>query len=112
MQITLPSGKTASFRDVHSITQGERKLIMLLSVKVARGQGDENTTIEVTDRIIALLLAEWDYDLPLPSEDLGSLDKISGYDYDALSLATRDVKVFLDTKPTPDADSPTVPSSA
>jgi hypothetical protein len=111
MRITLSGGNWAQLRDPESFRQRDRKAL-LLGMDAVEG-GDLARGLAVMDKVLALLVESWSYELPVPSVDEASLEELSIADYDALSKAceaTRKV-MFPDFSPDP-TSVPTEPSAA
>ncbi|MFF7411666.1 hypothetical protein [Streptomyces lydicus] len=112
---TLPSGAWVQFRDPKTLRRGDKKR----AVASVTGDGDRPLAMayEMTDGILAILIIDWSYDLPLPSASLESLDLLPLEDDEELMKITEPVRKLLwpeasDPKDTKDEASPTEPSAA
>jgi hypothetical protein len=81
--ITLPSGNTVTLRDAKEFKQKDR-------VKIYDGTPtDQLETLSggmaLIDRILAVLIEEWSFDLIPPSIKIESLGELSIRDYDRLT---------------------------
>jgi hypothetical protein len=67
--------------------------------------------VALSEALILRLVSEWSFDLPITTEGIGDMEIA---DYDALvdKLAEARKVLFPNFDPTPEADSPTEPSSA
>jgi hypothetical protein len=88
-RVELPSGAYAELRDPGSLKAKHRKQIM-------RAMNDADRmgsfAVDMVDGSLAVLIVDWDVcdpdtgeQLPLPSEDLKSLEECSDTDYEALA---------------------------
>jgi hypothetical protein len=76
--IKLPSGNTVTLRDPKSLKHKDRKTIYV------DGELNTRNSIEMMERIIAIMVQDWSYDLLIPSAKLDSLGELSIPDYDEL----------------------------
>lgn len=115
-RITLPSGNWIQLRDVKTLRRGDKKK----AIASVTGDGEHviRMAYEMTDGILAVLVIDWSYDLPKPSESLESLDLLPIEDDDALMSAIEPARALLfPEKPEPtkeqmaDPASPTEPSA-
>lgn len=93
-KLDLPSGGVAELRDlkVRPVKVKERKAVL------AAYTGDTGW-MDAMAAIIAMLVESWTLDLPLPSENIGSLDELDVADYDALEEATQEIQNMLFSTP-------------
>lgn len=111
MKVDLRNGAWASIRDVETITNRERRQAMRAWNNT---EGDDvERGIALNDQLIALFVDEWSFDLPLPRDNIAVLEDLLGHDYDTLAHHVLEAQknLFLNFDPTPDAASPTAPSS-
>jgi hypothetical protein len=76
--IKLPSGNTVTLRDPASLKHKDRKTIYV------DGELTTKTSIDMMERIIAIMIEDWSFDLLIPSVKLESIGELSLADYDAL----------------------------
>jgi hypothetical protein len=91
-KITLPSGATATLKDYSLLKVKDRKAV-LKSTEVEGG--DLTKSMALQDALIAMLVEEWSFDLPIPSAKIDSLDELSPTDFDALIEETKDAQKSL-----------------
>lgn len=107
MRVDLPSGGWVQFREPEKVSYGARK-------KVERVYFSESTDqADVNEQVAAALISAWSFEMPIPSQDLGSLDGLDAHDMDTI-ISSFDgcvQRMFLNTEPSPDETSPTVPSA-
>jgi hypothetical protein len=80
-KIQLPSGGWASLRDPNTLRVKDRN-------KVLRHAGKEEglmQALSILDGLIALLVDEWSFEMPIPSIKIQSLGELTLADYDTLS---------------------------
>lgn len=105
-RVELPSGGWAVFRDPTSVTARERKPLLDRALK-ARESGEPESpewNLDYATRLIVLTLKSWSYELPLPKENVESLQDIGAMDLDTLQLAVikPGIKPFVDTEQSDD----------
>ena len=110
-RINTPSGGWAEFRDVSTLRQKDRKAVLLATD--AAGDGMVAKGLAAVDGLLAMLITNWSYELPLPAVKIEALDELTIPDYDALSDAADAARKELMPSPGDigDPDSPPVPSS-
>lgn len=118
-RIKLPSGAWVQLRDAKTLRRGDKKKALKM-VPV-----DENASMslamphEMADGVLAVLVIDWSYPLPLPSESVESLDLLPIEDDEALKKAVAAAQKLLfpempdatDAKQRQDPASPTEPSA-
>lgn len=117
--LSLPTGRSVTFRDPADLTEGQRRRwkqagveSKLLFDRVAAGGDPGNaarTAVSSDYILVAMFVREWSYDLPLPKVgDVRSIDDVVGRDLDAIIWACKDLmpEAFLTVKPTLEPDSP------
>lgn len=80
-RVTLPSGGWAVFKDPNTLRVKDRK-------KVLRNANNEEgllQAISLIDGLIAILVKEWSFEMPIPSVKISMLDELTMADYDALA---------------------------
>jgi hypothetical protein len=99
--ITLPSGATVTLRDPQSLKHKDRKTIYV------DGELSTRTSIEMMERIIAVMVQDWSFDLIIPSVKLESLGELSLPDYDFLQDYVQELlpSMFPQLSRTDDGDS-------
>jgi hypothetical protein len=91
-KVTLPSGATATLKDYSLLKVKDRKAV-LKSTEVEGG--DLTKSMALQDALIAMLVEEWSFDLPIPSVKVDSLDELSPTDFDALVEETKEAQKSL-----------------
>ncbi|MDH6108861.1 hypothetical protein P3T36_002992 [Kitasatospora sp. MAP12-15] len=136
--VTLPSGATADIRDVADVTERQRRPIKRTQAElaarpafvgavktaelagdsltpeqeadIAAGMGDSFELVEsLNDFLVAAMVRGWSYGFPVSAD---AVQDLPGRDLDALrAVCSPYLKDLLPSfEPTPDADSPIVPS--
>lgn len=111
----LPSGAWVQFKDPKTLRRGDKKRATAgVAADVERPLA---MAYEMTDGILAVLIIDWSYDLPLPSKAPDSLDLLPIEDDQALMDLTEPVRKMLWPGPesaedAKDEASPTEPSAA
>jgi hypothetical protein len=91
-KITLPSGATATLKDYSLLKVKDRKAV-LKSTEVEGG--DLTKSMALQDALIAMLIEEWSFDLPIPRVSIDSLGELFPGDFDALVEETKDAQKSL-----------------
>jgi hypothetical protein len=115
-RVTLPSGNWIQLRDAKTLRRGDKKKAISLVTemdKVVR------MAYEMTDGLLAVMVMDWSYQLPLPSQSLESLDLLPIEDDEALMKAIEPARALVfpdpsdpsDKKQQEDPASPTEPSA-
>ena len=91
-KITLPSGATATLKDYSLLKVKDRKAV-LKSTEVEGG--DLTKSMALQDALIAMLIEEWSFDLPIPNASIDSLGELTPGDFDALVEETKDAQKSL-----------------
>lgn len=92
-QIKLPSGATVTLKDATDLRVKDRKNVM--KTADATEGGDLAKAMALSDGLVAMLITEWSFDLPIPSVKLDSVDELTMADYDALVEATKEAQKAL-----------------
>ena len=106
--IKLNNGNWAVFKDVNTLRVKDRKKVF----KNADNQTGIMQALSLVDGILAILIKEWSFDMPIPMFKVATLDELSMADYDALSLEAAEAQKVLFPKVAEteeskaDADSP------
>ena len=110
-RVETPSGGWAEFRDASTLKQKDRKAVLLATDDA--GDGMVAKGLAAVDGLLAMLITNWSYEMPLPAVKVESLDQLSIPDYDALSNAADEArKQLMPEAGKPDEpDSPPQPSS-
>jgi hypothetical protein len=91
-KVTLPSGATATLKDFNLLKIKDRKNLM----KATEIEGGDTTrSMAMQDALIAMVVTEWSYDLPIPSVSIDSLGELTPSDFDALIEETKDAQKAL-----------------
>lgn len=115
-RVTLPSGAWIQLRDATTLRRGDKKKAISMVTdtdKVVR------MAYEMTDGLLAVMVMDWSYALPLPGDSLESLDLLPIEDDEALMAAIEPARKLVFPEPANPADkqqredpaSPTGPSS-
>jgi hypothetical protein len=113
-RIPLPSGGWVQLRDSHTLRRGDKQKAM----RAVRDEGgDVSQALDLINGLLTVLIIDWSYQFPIPSETPASLDLVPLEDDDALSEAVEPARVLLfpgkpDPKDAKDPASPTEPSAA
>lgn len=89
--IKLPSGGWAKLKDPTSLRVKDRN-------KVLRYAGKEEglmQALSILDGLIALLIEEWSFEMPIPSIKIQSLGELTLPDYDTLSAEAQKAQETL-----------------
>ena len=105
-RIDLPAGGWAELRDIETITERERRPLML---KASRAGGDYQKLEALADDLLLMFVEEWSYG-DVCAETLQDMPSVA---YSKLMAATPGMDDLTpDFSPSPDEDSPTSPSNA
>lgn len=92
-KVTLPSGATVTFKDPAALRVKDRKRVMRVTDE-AEG-GDLSKAMALTDALLAMLIADWSFDLIIPSVKVDTLGELTMEDYDFLVEETKDAQKSL-----------------
>lgn len=92
-KVTLPSGATVTFKDPASLRVKDRKRVMRVTDE-AEG-GDLSKAMALTDALLAMLIADWSFDLIIPSVKVDTLGELTMEDYDFLVEETKEAQKSL-----------------
>lgn len=90
-KIELPSGGWAIFKDPNTLRVKDRKKVL----KNANDQEGLMQAISLIDGLIAILVEEWSFEMPIPSVRIQALDELSMPDYDQLAEEAGKAQKFL-----------------
>lgn len=79
--LKLPSGGWAKFKDASTLRVKDRKKVL----KNANNQEGLLQAMSLVDGLIAILVEEWSFEMPIPSIRLAALEELTMADYDALA---------------------------
>jgi hypothetical protein len=88
--INLPSGNTATLRDPKTLKQKDRAKLYEVEV-----DGSVKSGMAMMDRLIAVLIEEWSFDLILPAVRIEMLGELDIADYDFLSAEAEKAMAVL-----------------
>jgi hypothetical protein len=91
-EIKLPSGNSATLKDVSLLKHKDRKKVLL---SVGNDDIGIATGLKIIDGLLAMLIEEWTFDYIIPSVKLASLDELSIADYDALAKEAEEAQKQL-----------------
>lgn len=80
-RIELPSGGWAVFRDATTLRVKDRKKVL----KSASKEEGLLQAMSIVDGLIAILIKEWSFEMPIPSIKITALEELTMPDYDALA---------------------------
>lgn len=92
-EITLPSGAKVKLKDPNALRVKDRKKVMKTADSTEGG--DLSRALALSDALIAMMIEEWSFQLPLPSVSLDSLDDLEMKDYDYLTEQTKEAQKVL-----------------
>ena len=107
-QLKLPSGATVTLNDPKTLRVKDRKKVL----KHANQDEGLMQALSIVDGLIALLVKEWSFELPIPSIRIQVLEELEIPDYDALAAEAGKAQKILfpavsqTEKSEADADSP------
>lgn len=107
-KVELPSGGWAVLKDPESLRVKDRKKIL----KNANGEQGLMQAMSIVDGLIACLIEEWSFEMPIPMIKISALDELTMADYDQLAEAGEEAQRLLFPKlaateeSEKDADSP------
>ncbi|MEU2426894.1 hypothetical protein ABZ619_38780 [Streptomyces sp. NPDC007851] len=114
-RVKLPSGGWVQLRDPQTLRRGDKQRAMRA---IKSGDSSEVAqSLDLINGLLAVLIIDWSYPFPVPSEAPGSLELIPLEDDDALNEAIEPARAVLfpdkpDPKDAADPASPTEPSAA
>lgn len=79
--LKLPSGGWAKFKDPSTLRVKDRKKVL----KNANNQEGLLQAMSLVDGLIAILVEEWSFEMPIPAIRLAVLEELTMADYDALA---------------------------
>ena len=90
-EIKLPSGNTAKLRDAKTMKQKDRAWV----IADAKQDVDVAVGMSLMDKLIAVLVEEWSFDLIPPRVKIENLGELDIPDYDALFAEAEKVMPVL-----------------
>ena len=114
-RIDLPAGAWAELRDPDAVTERQRKPFVAALGRATKYEGMDDgglsSMMDVQDALVMAMVEGWSFTLPVNADSLLDLPHKT---VTALRTACTPFQAELmpDFGPTPDPDSPTVPSSA
>lgn len=80
-KVELPSGGWVTFKDPATLRVKDRKKVL----RNANGEEGLMQALSLVDGLIAILVEEWSFELPIPSIRINSLDELQMPDYDVMA---------------------------
>ena len=80
-KIELPSGGWAKFKSPDTLRVKDRKKVL----KNANNQEGLLQAMSLVDGLIAILVEEWSFEMPIPAIRMAVLEELTMADYDALA---------------------------
>lgn len=80
-KITLPSGGWVTFKDPSTLRVKDRKKVL----RNASGEEGLMQALSMVDGLIAILVEEWSFEMPIPSIKISVLDELEMPDYDVMA---------------------------
>ena len=80
-RLELPSGGWAVFKDPKTLRVKDRKKV----IRNANGQEGLLQALSLIDGLIAILVEEWSFEMPIPSVKITALEELEMADYDAMA---------------------------
>lgn len=90
-EIVLPSGATVKLNDPKTLRVKDRNKIL----KHANKNEGLMQALSIVDGLIALLVAEWSFEFPVPSIRIQVLEELEIPDYDALAAEASEAQKIL-----------------
>jgi hypothetical protein len=91
-RVTLPSGNWIQMRDAKTLRRGDKKKAMSAVTDTERVM---KMAYDMTDGLLAVLIIDWSYELPLPSTSPESLELLPIEDDDALMKAIEPARALV-----------------
>jgi hypothetical protein len=91
-KVTLPSGATVNLKDPKMLRVKDRKAVLKSSEVEG---GDLTRAMALGDALVAMMIEDWSFDLPIPSTKIDSLGELEMRDYDALVDETKEAQKYL-----------------
>ena len=80
-KVELPSGGWVTFKDPSTLRVKDRKKVL----RNANGEEGLMQALSLVDGLIAILVEEWSFDMPIPSIKVSVLDELQMPDYDVMA---------------------------
>lgn len=90
-QIELPSKNWVKFRDPDTLKVKDRKKIF----KYADGKEGITQAMALMEGIIAVLVEEWSFEMPIPSIKINSIEELTMADYDVIQKEVQELQQKL-----------------
>lgn len=90
-RIELPSGGWAQFKDASTLRVRDRKKI----IKHSNTETGIMAALNMVDGILACLITEWSFEMPIPAIKLAALEELTMADYDSLSEQAEEAQRIL-----------------
>lgn len=91
-RVTLPSGNWIQMRDAKTLRRGDKKKAMSAVTDTERVM---KMAYDMTDGLLAVLIIDWSYELPLPSVSPESLELLPIEDDEALMKAIEPARALV-----------------
>lgn len=91
-RVTLASGNWIQMRDAKTLRRGDKKKAMSAVTDTERVM---KMAYDMTDGLLAVLIIDWSYELPLPSTSPESLELLPIEDDDALMKAIEPARALV-----------------
>lgn len=91
-KVTLPSGATVTLKDPKLLRVKDRKAVLKSSEIEG---GDLTRAMALSDALVAMMITDWSFDLPIPALKVDSLNELEMQDYDALVEETKEAQKYL-----------------
>lgn len=91
-RVTLSSGNWIQMRDAKTLRRGDKKKAMSAVTDTERVM---KMAYDMTDGLLAVLIIDWSYELPLPSTSPESLELLPIEDDDALMKAIEPARALV-----------------
>lgn len=98
--LPLPSGHNVELKDFDQLTRGDRKRVLLAS-QAADDSQKLQAGMASTDELLKIIIESWDFEMPIPSQSVASLDGLTMADTTALENAATEAAAILFAKPVP-----------
>lgn len=98
----MPSGNWVAIRDPRGLTRGDKRDLIRRGGRLD-GQSQAEQIMAVQDLVHQLMITAWSYPLPIPSQDMESLNRLPLEDDDAFDNLVGEVhKLLFPPAPSPD----------
>lgn len=111
LDVDLPSGATAHFRDPKTLTRRQRDVAQKEMLAQGEATPTPSQAFEVTDTLVSVLVESWSYEYPVSREAIADMPALDS-DTLMIEVSQRIPEYWLQIGPTPDPKAPTAPSRA